>query len=41
MVEKIVADYKPESAQPAAQPSLDLEAQPKSVNVRLVEEYIK
>jgi hypothetical protein len=35
MVEKIVADYKPE---PVAQPSVDLEAQPKSVNVRLVEE---
>jgi len=41
MVEKIVADYKPESAQPAAQPSIDLQAEPKSVNVRLVEEYIK
>jgi hypothetical protein len=38
MVEKIVADYKPE---PVAEPSVDLEAQPKSVNVRLVEEYIK
>lgn len=35
MVEKIVADYKPE---PAAQPQLDLAAQPKSVNVRLIEE---
>jgi hypothetical protein len=35
MVERIVADYKQE---PVAQPSVDLEAQPKSVNVRLVEE---
>jgi hypothetical protein len=35
MVEKIVADYKPE---PAAQPSVDLAAQPKSVNVRVSEE---
>jgi hypothetical protein len=36
MVEKIIADYKPE---PAAQSDVDLEAQPKSVNVRLSEEY--
>jgi hypothetical protein len=35
MVERIVADYKPESL---PQPSVDLEAQPKSVNVRLIEE---
>jgi hypothetical protein len=35
MVEKIVADYKPE---PSAQPQVDLAAQPKSVNVRVTEE---
>jgi len=35
MVERIVADYKPE---PAAQQQVDLAAQPKSVNVRLIEE---
>jgi len=35
MVEKIVADYKPEST---PHPCVDLEAQPKSVNVRVSEE---
>ena len=36
MVEKIVADYKPEPAAP--QSDVDLTAQPKSVNVRVSEE---
>lgn len=35
MVEKIVADYKPD---PAAQSDVDSTAQPKSVNVRVLEE---